>query len=251
MADGRMSGKAALVTGAARGIGKATARQLCREGARVVLADVDEAALERTRAELAGGGAEVAAASCDVTRDEHARALVAACVERFGAIDVVVPSAGVFAFEGLMDTPPDVWDHQMAVNARGPFLMARAAIDAMRTQPEGGAVVLISSISGIAGQPDLVAYGASKFAVTGIVKHLAIEWADRGIRVNGVAPGTTLTEAVRAQPAEVTEHLRRQHPMGRLAEPEEIALAICFLASDEASFVTGAVLPVDGGYLAR
>jgi len=251
MADGRMSGKAALVTGAARGIGKATARQLCREGARVLLADLDEDALELARAELAGEGSEVAAAGCDVTQAEDAHALVAACVERFGALHVVVPSAGVFAFEGLMDTHPDEWDRQMTVNARGPFLLARAAIDAMRTQPEGGAVVLISSISGIAGQPDLVAYGASKFAVSGIVKHLAIEWADRGIRVNGVAPGTTLTEAVRAQPAEVTERLRRQHPMGRLAEPEEIARAICFLASDEASFVTGAILPVDGGYLAR
>jgi NAD(P)-dependent dehydrogenase (short-subunit alcohol dehydrogenase family) len=251
MSQPRLSRRTALVTGAARGIGKATARRLGREGARTLLADVDEVALEQARAELAAEGLDVAAMAADVTRPDDGRALVAGCVERYGGLDVLVPSAGVFAFEGVLETEPEEWDRQLAVNARGPFLMARAAIDVMRGQEDGGAIVLISSISGVAGQPDLVAYGASKFAVAGIVKHLAIEWADRGIRVNGVAPGTTLTEAVRAQPTEVTEHLRAQHPMGRLAEPDEIASAICFLASDEASFITGAVLPVDGGYLAR
>jgi NAD(P)-dependent dehydrogenase (short-subunit alcohol dehydrogenase family) len=251
MPQPRMRGRTALVTGAARGIGKATARRLCREGARTLLADLDATALEDTRAELAEEGLDVQAMTADVTREDDARALVKACVEQFGALDVLVPSAGVFAFEDVLATAPDEWDRQLAVNARGPFLMARAAIEAMRAQPDGGAIVLISSISGVAGQSDLVAYGASKFAVSGIVKHLAIEWAARGIRVNGVAPGTTLTEAVRAQPAEITEELRAQHPMGRLAEPDEIASAICFLASAEASFITGAVLPVDGGYLAR
>jgi NAD(P)-dependent dehydrogenase (short-subunit alcohol dehydrogenase family) len=137
----------------------------------------------------------------------------------------------------------------------GMFLTCKYAIEAM-LKTGGGSIVCLSSISGIAGQNRQATYGPAKFVATGITKHLAIEWADRGIRVNAVAPGTINTERVKRLPeepggSEYVEEIKKAHPMGRLGEPEEVANAILFLASDEASFITGTVLPVDGGYLAQ
>lgn len=137
----------------------------------------------------------------------------------------------------------------MAVDGRGMFLTCKFAVEAMG--PEGGSIVCLSSISGLAGQSSQAAYGPAKFVASGLTKHLAVELARRDIRVNAVAPGTIRTEAVAALPEDYVEPMRAAHPMGRLGEPGEVAEAICFLASDAASFITGAILPVDGGYLAR
>ncbi len=140
----------------------------------------------------------------------------------------------------------------MAIDGRGMFLTCKYAVEAMLEQAEpGGSIVCLSSISGVAGQAQQSTYGPAKFVASGITKHLAVEWADRGIRVNAVAPGTIATEAVAGLPEEYKAPMKEAHPMGRLGEPSEVANAILFLASDEASFVTGAILPVDGGYLAQ
>jgi NAD(P)-dependent dehydrogenase (short-subunit alcohol dehydrogenase family) len=249
---GRLRGKSAVVTGAAKGIGRATAELFAREGARLVVNDVDGTALDELRGRLAASGAEVEAVVGDVSVVEDARRIIAAAVEGFGRLDVLVANAGVIPLNNIVDATPEDWDHVMAVDGRGMFLTCKYAVEAMLAQERpGGSIVCLSSISGVAGQAEQATYGPAKFVASGITKHLAVEWADRGIRVNAVAPGTIATEAVAELPDEYKDPMKEAHPIGRLGEPSEVANAILFLASDEASFVTGAILPVDGGYLAR
>lgn len=247
---GRLRGKSAVVTGAAKGIGRATAELFAREGARLVVNDVDEAGLEDLRARLVSDGVEVEAVVGDVSVVEDARRIITAAVEGFERLDVLVANAGVIPLNNVVDATPEDWDHVMAVDGRGMFLTCKFAVEAM-LETGGGSIVCLSSISGLAGQKEQSTYGPAKFVASGITKHLAVEWADRGIRVNAVAPGTITTEAVAALPEEYKAPMKEAHPIGRLGEPVEVANAILFLASDEASFVTGAILPVDGGYLAQ
>jgi NAD(P)-dependent dehydrogenase (short-subunit alcohol dehydrogenase family) len=245
-------GKSAVVTGAAKGIGRATAELFAREGARLVVTDVDGKGVEELCGRLAEAGADVEAVVGDVSASEEARRMIGACVERYGRIDMLVANAGVIPLNNVVEATPEDWDHVMAVDGRGMFLTCKYAIEAMLEQAEpGGSIVCLSSISGVAGQKDQATYGPAKFVASGITKHLAVEWADRGIRVNAVAPGTIATEAVKALPEDYVAPMREAHPVGRLGQPCEVASAILFLASEEASFVTGAILPVDGGYLAR
>ena len=249
---GRLRGKAAVVTGAAKGIGKATAELFAREGARLVVTDVDEAGLSRVRERLAGSGAEVEAVVGDVSVVEDARRMIGTAVESFGRIDVLVANAGIIPLNTIVEATPEDWDRVMAVDGRGMFLTCKFAVEAMLGQEEpGGSIVCLSSISGLAGQAQQSTYGPAKFVASGITKHLAVEWAASGIRVNAVAPGTIATEAVVELPEEYIAPMREAHPVGRLGEPAEVANAILFLASDEASFVTGAILSVDGGYMAQ
>jgi NAD(P)-dependent dehydrogenase (short-subunit alcohol dehydrogenase family) len=249
---GRLRGKVAVITGAAKGIGKATAELFSREGARLVITDVDETGLSRLRERLAGSGAEAEAVVGDVSVVEDARRMIAAAVEGFGRVDVLVANAGVIPLNTIVEATPEDWDHVMAVDGRGMFLTCKFTVEAMLGQAEpGGSIVCLSSISGLAGQPQQSTYGPAKFVASGITKHLAVEWAARGIRVNAVAPGTVATEALVELPEEYIAPMREAHPIGRLGEPAEVANAILFLASDEASFVTGAILSVDGGYMAR
>jgi NAD(P)-dependent dehydrogenase (short-subunit alcohol dehydrogenase family) len=248
----RMAGKSAVVTGAAKGIGRATAELFAREGARLVVTDVDEEGMGDLRERLAGSGAEVESVVGDVSVPEDARRMITAAVERYGRVDVLVANAGVIPLNNVVDATPEDWDHVMAVDGRGMFLTCKYAVEAMLGQEEpGGSIVCLSSISGLAGQADQATYGPAKFVASGITMHLAVEWAHRGIRVNAVAPGTIRTEAVASLPESYVAPMREAHPIGRLGEPAEVARAILFLASDEASFITGAILPVDGGYLAR
>jgi NAD(P)-dependent dehydrogenase (short-subunit alcohol dehydrogenase family) len=252
---GRLAGKAAVVTGAANGIGRATALVFAEEGARVVATDIDAAGLDSLRGELEAKDADCATVVGDVSQGADARAMIDACVERYGRIDVLVANAGVIPLGAITESTADDWDRVMSIDGRGMFLTCKYAIEAM-LKTGGGSIVCLSSISGMAGQARQSTYGPAKFAASGLTKHLAVEWADKGIRVNAVAPGTIRTEAVRRLPeqpggAEYIEEIRKNHPMGRLGEPEEVAKAIAFLASDDASFVTGAILAVDGGYLAR
>lgn len=250
--SGRLRGKSVVVTGAAKGIGRATAELFAQEGARLVVTDVDEAGLAGLEGSLAGSGTEVVSVVGDVSVPEDARRMIRAAVESFGRIDVLVANAGVIPLNNIVDATPEDWDRVMAVDGRGMFLTCKYAVEEMLGQAEpGGSIVCLSSISGLAGQADQSTYGPAKFVASGITKHLAVEWADRGIRVNAVAPGTIRTEAVASLPESYVAPMREAHPIGRLGEPAEVASAILFLASDEASFVTGTVLPVDGGYLAR
>ncbi len=245
---GRLSGKSAVVTGAASGIGRATAELFVREGARLVATDVDEGGLSQLKERLAGFEAVVG----DVSVVEDARRMIRKAVESFGRIDVLVANAGIIPLGNVVEATVEDWDHVMAVDGRGMFLTCKFAVEAMLEQePPGGSIVCLSSISGLAGQAQQATYGPAKFVASGITKHLAVEWAARGIRVNAVAPGTIATEAVVELPEEYVAPMREAHPVGRLGDPSEVANAILFLASDEASFVTGAILPVDGGYLAK
>ena len=245
---GRLRGKSAVVTGAAKGIGRATAELFAREGARLVVTDIDREGLEG----LVEGFVGVEVVVGDVSVVEDARRMIRTSVESYGRIDVLVANAGVIPLNNVVDATPEDWVHVMAVDGRGMFLTCKYAIEAMLEQSEpGGSIVCLSSISGMAGQKEQSTYGPAKFVATGITKHLAVEWAERNIRVNAVAPGTTQTEALAAVPESYKAPMRTAHPIGRFGEPAEVANAILFLASDEASFVTGAVLPVDGGYLAQ
>src|ERR671917_154965 len=249
---GRLRGKSVVVRGAAKGIGRATAELFAREGALLVLTDVDEAGLGRLRERLAGEDIEVETVVGDVSRPEDAKRMIGVAVEYFGRIDVLVANAGVIPLSTIVDATPEDWDHVMAVDGRGMFLTCKYAIEAMLEQDEpGGSIICLSSISGLAGQAEQSTYGPAKFVASGITKHLAVEWAARGIRVNAVAPGTITTEAVAELPEEYKAPMKEAHPIGRLGDPSEVANAILFLASDEASFVTGTILPVDGGYLAQ
>ncbi len=191
----------------------------------------------------------------DVSVEDDARAMVQAAVDSFGRIDVLVANAGVIPLSTIDQTSVADWDHVMAVDGRGMFLTCKFAIEHMAAQGSGS-IVLLSSISGLRGQVGQAAYGPAKYVATGLTHHLAIEWAAKGIRVNAVAPGTIRTDAVVAlldteQGRAYVEEIEARHPVGRLGEPREVAEAIAYLASDAASFVTGAVLPVDGGYLAQ
>ncbi|MFJ3924109.1 SDR family NAD(P)-dependent oxidoreductase [Streptomyces sp. NPDC090022] len=252
-----MNNESCLVTGAASGIGRATAVLLAREGARVTAADINAQGLAALRTELAEDGLGIEIVTGDVSDPDSHRAMVDTAVRVYGRLDVAVANAGLLPLSDVTQTSPADWDRVMAVDGRGMFLTCKYAIEAMTAQdPAGGALVLVSSISGMAGQARQAAYGPAKFVATGLTKHLAVEWAARGIRVNAVAPGTIRTERVRAlrdEPGgpEYLAEITDLHPMGRLGEPAEVARAIAFLASDAASFITGAVLPVDGGYLAR
>jgi len=251
----RLAGKSAVITGAAKGIGRATADVFAEEGARIIGTDIDADGLDRLRADLEVRGVECATVVGDVSKPDDARRMIAAAVERYGRIDILVANAGVIPLGSITESGPDDWDSVMAVDGRGMFLTCKYAIEAM-LESGGGSIVCLSSISGMAGQSRQSTYGPAKFVATGLTKHLAVEWADKGIRVNAVAPGTIWTERVRSLPdepggTEYIEEIKKQHPMGRLGEPEEVARAIAFLASDEASFITGAILAVDGGYLAR
>lgn len=252
----RLRGKACVVTGAAFGIGRATAMRFAREGARLVVTDIQEEPLLACASELRGSGAAgVETVVGDVSEAEDARLMIQTAVDRFGRLDVLVANAGIIPLGDVLESSVEDWDRVMAIDGRGMWLSCKHAVEAM-LQSGGGSIVCLSSISGVEGQKRQATYGPAKFVASGIAKHLAIEWADRGIRVNAVAPGTIRTERVIRLPEEPggVEYLRaieRKHPMGRLGDPSEVAAAILFLASDEASFITGAVLPVDGGYLAQ
>jgi len=252
---GRLLGKSAVITGAAFGIGRATAELFAREGARLVVTDIQREPLLALADELRQAGADVEAVVGDVSVEDDALRMIGAAADRFGRLDVLVANAGIIPLGDVMEMTTAGWDEVMAVDGRGMFLTCKFAIEAM-LPTGGGAIVCLSSISGLAGQKRQAAYGPAKFIATGLTKHLAVEWADRGIRVNAVAPGTIRTERVKQLPdepggSEYLAAIEAMHPMGRLGEPAEVASAIVFLACDDASFITGTVLPVDGGYLAQ
>ncbi|MCB0065185.1 MAG: SDR family oxidoreductase [Caldilineaceae bacterium] len=255
----RLQRKVAIVTGAASGIGRATVLRFVAEGAQVVAADLNQAALDTVATEAEAVGGAVRGMRCDVTQVADTTNVVAETVETYGRLDILVNSAGITP--RTVDPRADVatrWDAVMAVNARGTMLMCHAAVEAMR-QNGGGSIVNLASIMGLVGYPTSLpfsdgfsAYPQSKGAVVQLTRDLGVRVAAAGIRVNAVCPGfvyTALTANVTGDPA-VHEQMQALHPMGRLGTPEEIANVILFLASDEASFVTGAAWTVDGGYTA-
>lgn len=251
--------KVAIVTGAASGIGFATVERLLLEGVHVIASDIDDDGLGALRASDAGPRALVTISS-DVTKESDVSAIIRRSLDEFGRLDILVNSAGI--------TPRTVapsasvgerWDAVMAVNAKGTMLMCRAAVDAMRQNENGGAIVNIASVMSLVGYPTSLpfsdgfsAYPHSKGAVLQMTRDMGVRLAADGIRVNAVCPAfihTPLTDNV-TKDAAIHERMVDAHPIGRLGQPKEVASVIAFLASDEASFVAGAAWTVDGGYTA-
>lgn len=254
----RLRGKVALITGAGSGIGAATAVVFAQEGAKLALADLAPDGMEPVADRVRGAGGEALVVTGDVARRADAQRIVDETVRGFGRVDVLVNSAGVAPRNAPADWDWErVWDFVMAVNMKGTFLMCRAVVDSMVKQG-GGSIVNLSSIYGLVGRPrelgnGLDPYAHSKGGVAQLTRDMAVHFAREGVRVNALCPGfvyTSLTRKLTDDP-ESLEFLKARHPMGRLGQPEEIARAALFLASDDASFVTGACLPVDGGYTAQ
>jgi NAD(P)-dependent dehydrogenase (short-subunit alcohol dehydrogenase family) len=247
---GGLAGKVAVVTGAASGIGAATARRLAEEDVRVVLVDVDTAAAERVAAELPSGTLSVPA---DAAVEADVDGYVAAAVEHFGRIDLHHLNAGIAGTVApLPDIAAEEFDHVVAVNLRSVFLGLRAAFRQYAAQGTGGAIVTTASISGLRGASDLVPYHASKHGVIGLTRGAAVYGGPLGIRVNAVAPGIVPTGLFGSPsaPGPGTRDLATRAalaPLGRPGTPEEIASVVAFLLSDEAAFLTGEIVSVDGG----
>jgi NAD(P)-dependent dehydrogenase (short-subunit alcohol dehydrogenase family) len=246
----RLEGRAAIVSGAASGIGRAVARRMRTEGADVALIDLRADALGEVAAELGGH-----AVPCDVSDTAAVARAVAACRERLGRpADVLVNAAGIYRVQPLLELEPDAWDEVQRINARGTLACAREFAGALIAVGRPGAIVNLSSIAGLvasAGEP-AGHYAASKAAVIALTRQMAVEWSRHGIRANAVCPGVIDTPMLRLtdDPEAAAAYLDARVPLHRLGTAEEVAAVICFLASDDAAYVTGCALPVDGGITA-
>jgi len=243
--SGRLSGRVAVIFGAARGIGEAIAGRFVEEGARVVIGDTEVAAGSVTAARLGARFVET-----DISSPADAERAVDAAIAEYGGLDIVVQNAGIFPWTLIENISPDEWDRVMAVNLKGPFLAARAALPHMKAR-RSGRLLFTSSITGPhVTSPGHGHYSASKAGINGFIRAAALEFAGYGITVNGVEPGNILTEAVTAQrSAEFIKSMEDSIPLGRMGTPRDVANAFLFLASDEASYITGTMIVVDGGQL--
>ncbi|TVR91504.1 MAG: glucose 1-dehydrogenase [Spirochaetaceae bacterium] len=242
--------KVAIVTGGASGIGEATVRQMVREGAKVLIADLNTEAGEKLASELnSGGDTKATFFKVDVTQEDQVKALVQKAKSEFGGLDIVFNNAGIGHTGEAHEYTLEDWNKVVSINLTGVFLVAKHAIGAM-LEKGSGAIVNCASILGNVGQAQTAAYSAAKGGVKNLTKTLALEYAEQGIRVNSVSPGYIDTPILAEAPEELKQVLVSRHPLGRLGRPEEIAAAVVFLASDQASFITGADLLVDGGYTA-
>ncbi len=247
--SGRLEGKVALITGSARGQGEAEARRFVAEGAKVAITDLRDVLGEQLAAEL---GPDTFYQQLDVTREDDWDAAVAATVERFGKLDILVNNAGIGAFGTLEGLDLKTHHEMIDINLHGVYLGMRAAKAAL-VATGNGAIVNISSIDGIVGVLGMTSYSGSKFAVTGMTRSAAIELGPLGVRVNSIHPGVINSPMVQEAPPETRARLDRlmdMQPIKRMGEPDEIASLALFLASDEASYITGAQFVIDGGHLA-
>ena len=248
----RFKDQGVLVTGAASGIGEKVAQGMGREGAIVAVGDRDTKGAERVAEAVRKAGGRAHAFELDVTDPKAVSAFVEAAAKRLGRVDVLVNSAGVREISPTVDLPLEEWNRVMGVNVTGTFLCSQAFARAVLAKGGKGAIVNLASTLGVVAASNRPAYTASKHAVVGLTKCMAMELGEKGIRVNAVGPGvirTPLTERY-FQDAEQAQRIKNLHAMARWGEPDEIAKAILFLASDEASFCTGTTLIVDGGWTA-
>jgi glucose 1-dehydrogenase len=249
----RLRDKVALVTGAAQGIGLACATAFAREGAKVMLADVNEVAVHREAARLHEAGSNVHGTGCDVSRKHDVQKTVNAVLDTFGRIDIVVANAGITHAAEFLDLEEEDFDRVLGVNLKGVFLVGQLAARQMARQGGGGAIINMSSVNAVLAIPNQVPYVVSKGGINQLTKVMALSLAPHGIRVNAIGPGTILTELAKNAVlgnAEAEKKIMSRTPMGRMGEPEEVARVAVFLASDDASYITGQTIYPDGGRLA-
>lgn len=246
----RLKDKVAIVTGGASGIGESTIKEMVKEGAKVVIADLNEEAGSLLANKLCKDGKEAIYMKVDVTDEEMVQRMVASTIDQFGRIDILFNNAGIGSTQPTDEVSMEDWRNMLSVNLDGVFLAAKHVIKYMRKNG-GGSIVNNASILGHVGQGATLAYTASKGAVVNLTKTLALEYASENIRVNAVSPGYIDTPLISGATDEKRNLLISLHPLGRLGKPDEVAKAVVFLASDDASFITGTSLAVDGGYLAR
>ncbi len=250
----RFQDKVVIVTGGARGIGETTCGAFAKEGAKLVIADINEMGQEVSN-RLNGSGCDSIFIKTDVTKEDEVISLIAKTVEKYGKLDVLVADAGVIEYTlDPLEQSEAVYDRTMDVNSKGVFLTNMNAIRQFIKQESKGAIVNVSSVEAVASRPNYAAYCGSKGAVKQMTQSFAIAFSARGVRVNSVCPGVIITplfeQSAKIAGQAAIDGAIALHPIGRLGQPEEVASAILFLASEEASFITGVSLPVDGGYLA-
>lgn len=252
----RLKDKVALITGGGTGIGRAAAIVFAKEGAKVAVTGRRKGPLGETVSVIKSGGGKAIMVEGDVSVAKDAERMVKETTKAFGGLNILVNNAGVnYKSGGTVETDEDGWDVVMDINVKGVYLVSRAAVSKM--EKTGGSIINMASIFGIVGYPKAVAYCASKGAVVNLTRSMALDLAERKIRVNCICPGVVDTPMARGWMEKhggyetVAKEVSAQHPLGRLGEPEDIAHACLYLASDEASWVTGAILPVDGGFTAK
>lgn len=239
----RLNEKVAIVTGAGQGIGEGIARKLAIEGATVVVSDLNEESAKKVADEI---GQNAIAIKCDVSNKEEVDSLIAKTMEKFGRVDILVNNAGIFPYKPFLEMAEEDWDKVLNINLKSMFLCSQAAVKVMK---EGSKIVDISSIASLVAFPALTHYCASKGGVNGFVRALASELAPKKINVNAVAPGAINTPGAGAgSNEEIKKQTIAMIPLARMGEPEDIANAVVFLASDEANYITGQILVVDGGW---
>ncbi|MBZ5563654.1 MAG: SDR family oxidoreductase [Acidobacteriia bacterium] len=249
----RLESKVAIITGAASGIGRATAELFAKEGARVVVADIDSAGGEQTVSNIRAKGGEARFVRADISKDEDAKRISEEAARAYGRIDILVNNAAAFVFKRLEEATVEDWQRALHVNVMGTALCTKYAVEHMK-KTGGGAVVNISSVHGFVGQQGYLPYAATKAALVQMSRNMASELGSYNIRVNTVCPGAVLTDHTLHRLKELgmtEEDLGAQHLLKRGSQPCESAAAILFMASEESSFVTGAFLMVDGGYTAQ
>jgi len=247
------TGKVAIVTGGAKGIGEATARKLAGLGAAVAIFDIDLDAGYRSATKIAKSGAVCDFFPCNISVSAEVSQAVAVAVSKFGKIDILVSNAGIQLYGDVITTTDEDWDRLMGINLKGGFLVSKFVVPHMLRR--GGAIVIVGSVQSMTAIRNSVAYVTSKHGLLGLTRAMSLDYADKGIRVNCVCPGTIDTPMLRwaaalsDDPEKVIQTCNRMHPLGRIGKAEEVADAIVYLASPMASFITGAALIVDGGML--
>ncbi len=247
----RLKDKVAIITGSGSGIGKAAALIFAREGAKVVVADINESSAKKTVEEIEAKGGEAIPVQVDVTDESQVKQMTQAAKEKFGKLDVLFNNAGMQNIGTVLEVAEEDWDKVFEVNVKSVLFCSKHAIPLM-TENGGGSIINVGSVAGVVGVPKLAAYCAAKGAVIALTRNMALDLAAQKIRVNCIVPGTTLTPLIQELlKTDDTEEKRQarlaKYPIGRFGHPDEIAAAALFLASDEASFSTGSALHVDGG----